>query len=495
MRKRTCLLTALSSALVLVAFPLAATNWYVLDGGAGAFNCTDWANACDDLDDVNYARGDTVYVADGSYAGHTFDIATSGTTLVTIKKAIESDHGTDTGWSSAYGDGQAQFNGKFEIQTSYLLIDGQVGFGAPWWKDYTAYGFFVNNPNGGPGQAAIHSTDSQLAIHHLTFRHLELQGPNNGTTGGADTVQFISSASGNGFYTFSYLYMHAVNRLHFQIGASASASTNMDYTTIEYVFTEGNGLTQGTGEHSEQTRLGPPEGTVRWSVFTDHRSTGGVLMESGLGWEFYGNVFWWRTIDGEATANHGVLGGWTQEPFFVEGTTVCNNTVYAMNGGGAGGMFLAARQTGTNYAWNNLWVDSPEGGIAAGSHDYNAAYNSADAAASISSESNGQALGSDPLTDPDNGDFTLSYATEHGDSTGICASYNTDMDGNTRGADGVWDRGAFEFNEGVPQALRVPIRLSTILGWILAGAIAITGTAAGIVLLTRAIVMLLRRAA
>ena len=55
---------------------------------------------------------------------YTFNDAVSGTTLITIKKAIESDHGTDTGWSSAYGDGQATFP-NVTFTTSYWTFDGQ----------------------------------------------------------------------------------------------------------------------------------------------------------------------------------------------------------------------------------------------------------------------------------------------------------------------------------------------------------------------------------
>ncbi len=40
-----------------------------------------------------------------------------------------------------------------------------------------------------------------------------------------------------------------------------------------------------------------------------------------------------------------------------------------------------------------------------------------------------------------NGDFRLAAATSPGDNT-LAAIYDTDSLGNTRGADGVWDRGA-----------------------------------------------------
>jgi hypothetical protein len=55
-----------------------------------------------------------------------------------------------------------------------------------------------------------------------------------------------------------------------------------------------------------------------------------------------------------------------------------------------------------------------------------------------------QIFSANPVTDWKNRDFSLVAATEAGDST-IGITYNTDMLGNTRGADGVWDRGALEY--------------------------------------------------
>jgi hypothetical protein len=54
-------------------------------------------------------RGDTYYIADGSYVTYIFDDVASGSLVITIKKATVADHGTETGWLDTYGDGQAVF--------------------------------------------------------------------------------------------------------------------------------------------------------------------------------------------------------------------------------------------------------------------------------------------------------------------------------------------------------------------------------------------------
>src|SRR3989344_8081335 len=94
---------------------------YVRAGASG--NGSDWANAYCSLPS-SLVRGDTYYIADGTYSGYSFNTPASGTQYITIKKAIESDHGTNAGWQSGYGDGQALFNSMWQISTGYLIVDG-----------------------------------------------------------------------------------------------------------------------------------------------------------------------------------------------------------------------------------------------------------------------------------------------------------------------------------------------------------------------------------
>src|SRR5688500_13240838 len=107
--------------LTLITLPVFGATRYVRSGATGTG--TDWNNACGDFAGScavsTMARGDVYYVADGSYPARDWNKATSGTSLITIKKATASDHGTDTGWSAGYGDGQAVFVGTNTISTGY----------------------------------------------------------------------------------------------------------------------------------------------------------------------------------------------------------------------------------------------------------------------------------------------------------------------------------------------------------------------------------------
>jgi hypothetical protein len=94
-------------------------------------------------------RGDTWYLADGTYATKTFSVAVSGTTLITIKKATVADHGgISTGWVDTMGDGQATFSGHVIFNTSYWVFDGASHGSTLWSTTSSDYGFFFNGLNG-----------------------------------------------------------------------------------------------------------------------------------------------------------------------------------------------------------------------------------------------------------------------------------------------------------------------------------------------------------
>ena len=119
---------------------VSAANHYVRQGASG--NGNDWSNAYGSLPST-LVRGDTYYVADGSYGGYGFNDADSGTTLITIKKATASDHGTSTGWQSSFGDGQVIFTSTISFSSGYYVLDGQTGGGPGSWK--SGFGFKVHD--------------------------------------------------------------------------------------------------------------------------------------------------------------------------------------------------------------------------------------------------------------------------------------------------------------------------------------------------------------
>src|SRR5438445_6253385 len=100
-------LPAMRIVLLIVLLPLALPSWaanhYVRIGAGGANNGSDWTNAFTSIPSgTRMVRGDTYYLAAGSYGAYTFNTAESGTSGITIKAATIADHGTSTGWSNTY---------------------------------------------------------------------------------------------------------------------------------------------------------------------------------------------------------------------------------------------------------------------------------------------------------------------------------------------------------------------------------------------------------
>lgn len=109
--------------IILFGAKAMAANWYVRDGASGGG--TSWSDAYDQLSsaETSAARGDTIFVAAGTYAAVTFNTATSGTTKIFIKRATVADHGTSTGWSDAY-DGIVTITPPYQFTSSYWDFNG-----------------------------------------------------------------------------------------------------------------------------------------------------------------------------------------------------------------------------------------------------------------------------------------------------------------------------------------------------------------------------------
>src|SRR5580765_2943558 len=122
--------------LILISFLLIpgtsfAANHYVRAGATGSGTGNDWTNAYTNLPS-SLTRGDTYYLADGSYGSHTFNDANSGSSVISIVKATPAAHGVATGWSDAFGAGQAVFS-HWNIYTDFYTFDG-VRRNADWYR-------------------------------------------------------------------------------------------------------------------------------------------------------------------------------------------------------------------------------------------------------------------------------------------------------------------------------------------------------------------------
>ena len=423
----------------LLALGAHAANHFVRQGATSGGNGNDWNNAYTSLPTA-LTRGDTYYIAAGNYPGRSFNTPVNGTALITIKKAIESDHGTDTGWSAAYGTGQSTFTSQLGFDSSYWLVDGQTGGGPGSWG--SNFGFKIREV--GQTNAVIRIGNSSSEPHYtgVTVRHVEMQGiSGSGAAGGSASNDGVA-IYGSSDFTLSYAWMYG-------LGRCPVFGYSQGINIFEYVYVSEYSLFGSNGVHSEVASLGQNslgDFTWRYNLVTTVKSTGGLMWNSANHPDahlyIYGNVFYKPTGGDWDTGNNGLIGGWTNyatNNIWVYNNSFINvpyNPISSISGVGTG-----------NLVYNNIFYNSypPNYGTVFPTHDYNDYINSG----TIQGEAHGtSATSGNPFVNIVGLDFRLNANTAAGIS--LLAPYSTDPLGNTRGINGVFNRGAFQFIDNTP---------------------------------------------
>jgi hypothetical protein len=433
-------------AIVLLCTDVLAANHYIRQGATGTGTGNDWTNACTDFSGScnTQTRGDTYYVADGTYACRTFSTAVSGTTPVIIKKAIVSDHGTSTGWSDTFGDGQATFSSSgadcLDFSTNYWTLDGQVGGGPGSWT--SGHGFKLQAAiNNGSGTTTLLFLNNQfgqtrtgITIAHVAAGRTNFNGSNICDSPGQCPA--IVYAIGLTNSSFSYVYFHDTDSF------AAMRGVSWDTVTIQYSAFQTINRKEVLACSGNCTNL-----TVRWNYFKDVAGTGHLVATTSgdtdpiTNWFIYGNIFYnsssaWFLNDCIICTNvgHGQSSS---------NVLIYNNTLVNMYGMGSG-TFVLENCTGCQGK-NNLFYTTTgyDYGYSTGfTKDFDWCNPSADCA-NIAAETNDQAGAGNPFTNLSGEDFTLAANTTAGANLG--APYNVDMFGTTRT---TWTRGALEFGSG-----------------------------------------------
>jgi hypothetical protein len=402
--KNLMVLTLFLTMLFLGTVSAEAANRYVRAGASGSANGTDWTNAYTTLPST-LTRGDTYYIADGSYGSYTFDDAPSGTTLITVKKATVASHGADTGWDNTYGDGQAIWTGwRFSGNTGYITLDGQ--------SPAVRYGFWVDFAEGSQGAAFTSGG------HHTTIRYTDISG---------------FEGSGGHDYSAQTLPLYI-----------ASGSGNTDFLTISHCRLRG-GDTLIQWEHGN-------DAIIEYNDLTDNLSTGSL----------HGNIVYFTGNAQRVTFRYNRAHNYNTEGFFVTGyggSNISNIYIYGnvfydgiFSGYYSRGIELRQDYTyGAFYVYNNTCVNLTyicvtfAGGTSGGEVRNNLSVNAG--GFSVSGAASNNLTGATSLfvsvaTD----DYHLSGPTAAGFT--LASQFAKDPDGVTRGGNGVWDVGAYELGTG-----------------------------------------------
>ena len=405
----------------------------VRQGAAGNGSGADWVDAHPSLPST-LVRGDTYYLADGSYGAHTFNDATSGSTPITIVKATAAAHGPDGGWDDAYGDGQAVFT-HWDVYTDYYVFDGAVR-DADWRRGaVNQYGIRV----AGTGPLRLDDGAGQGG-DHLTFRFVDVAGGGRDTGDGDDVVYGLT---GNSDVTFQSCALHDSDRTIFLMRG------NWTSLTVDHSYLARNTSTPAV--HGELLSMTDSDGVVfSHNVIEDIEGTAvfaGLNDGVASNWKIFGNVVLY-TPDYVANArgdghNYGIaafvyVANDASNDNTGNNFLVHNNTFYNMQGLWSG-VFI--EQGSGNVVRNNVWhgcVRTNNSGVSADTNWYFETI--ADGDSSGSSVTCTSAC--DIFVDAAQKDFHLAVATAAG--AALPSPFDVDPDGRLRGADGTWDRGAFE---------------------------------------------------
>jgi hypothetical protein len=411
-------------------------TYHVRAGATGAANGSDWINAYPALPTA-LARGSTYYVATGTYGGYTFNTSESGTSLVTVKKATVSDHGSNTGWNDSYGIGTALFTNYWRITRGYFTLDGQVGGGPGSWTN--GYGFKIQSLSKTVFNPGIRISDGRK---HVALRHFEIEG--NGGDGDGGGGGPANDALDIGFNTdqttVSYAYLHDTGRcLIFGHG------NNMFF---EFVY--GGKFESTDVEHSEIASLwaalaplpNPAITNVTFAncVWSHLEGTGGLIMYAD-GVNVYGNVFY-RPAGVTFPIAHGGLSTWSHNGSTFRRARIYHNSFINLGANHPALGIGFGQITDDNLVMNNVFYNCRVdfGGVTL--HDYNLFVSTSGSGAT--SEAHGATATSAIFNDYNALDFTLKNNT--GAGTNVGAPYHLDPNGNPRT---TWTRGAYEYGSGL----------------------------------------------
>ena len=401
-----------------------AANVYIKEGGSGAG--TSWSDALDDLP-ATLVRGNTYYFADGSYAGYNFNDAEVGTQVITIKKCGTGDGICEnaTGYSAADHDGYAEFSSVgLHFENGYYVLDGNA---ADWSYGFrmamgSAYGCWIDGAN----NLQIKS----LWIYHTVSNHVRgLAVTAAGTNNTLIQNVRITRAGNDAFLLYN------------------SSNVTYDHVWVDIKDTDDSTHADAWEINGTVSDITIRHSKVNWDgqqIFWG--ATGGNTYNN---WFVYGNEF--------SAVSPGVstVAMKNRDPaiFPIENLYAYNNTMFNLHH--AFELGLGTADVRNNIIYSNTSASAFGDSV----HNYNASDDDL-------GEANDQLLIADPFTDSAGGDFTLSGATTAGET--LSSPYNVDLLGHTRGEDGTWDRGAYEYNPGaedvVPSAFTFTDQTGVALG-------------------------------
>jgi hypothetical protein len=445
-RKRSRLAALALSGLLLCVFTAnAANNWYVRPSSAGSNSGQDWNNAWS-ISSINWSSvqpGDTIWLAGGAYAsGITFTKSGSAGSPIYLLRVLSTDSAPTLapGWSSSF-DSQVVMSPSsgnvLNFTANYITIDGRVN-----------NGILCNIPNAGSCNGALMSGHNNIVLANL-----ELAGPGvNATISGT-----MSSWGANGASSIltTNCNMHGCVQVATMLGCTGCI--------FDHCYLHDSGCANTSSFHPNMVEYSSSSGNIfRYCTYSTWPVEGYFMYGGSSSLTIYGCIIHDPSSGGVATflwdSNYGQS---TPTSVLLYNNTFVNVAITSSQAQQGG---MGASQARNNIYWNSTW--DPTYRIT--DDDYGFSSASASGAHSISS-------GSNPFVNLSGGDYHIvatvgsKYPKDMGVALG--ASYNVDLDGNTRGLDGTWDIGAYEYASSIivepviSNFQRVPAQNSATMTW------------------------------
>jgi hypothetical protein len=405
----------------------------------GSGDGSSWANAHSGIP-AQLARGTRYWLASGDYyiedpmaddPVYEFDDEDTGAAFIGMIKATPAEHGDETGWGDALGEGPAIL-GPTAFVTGHYIIDGRTGRN----DDPRGIQFGTREClNGGrsPGRWTTIIYPWDTTATHVAFRNVEISACGDYGDQSIRSEENVYNVAPISHVVYDNCYLHDAWRCHFLIqdahdvvienswmarSGRQHESCTMSLRNTTNVIVRGNFITdsQNTFVSLQSTR----------NVFISSN----VMTRSLEGWENWAVIH----VAGPAkntmvagntiTGIRGLNGGFKQDAE-VDNFVVRNN-LFAHNLTNQIGM-MGDFSHGAYYSnMRVIGVDSPVPSLLA------------------EDEPNAQMFTADPFVDTAAYDFFLSSPTAPGEA--LSSPCNTDFNGNLRGNDGGWDRGAMEYS-------------------------------------------------
>lgn len=403
--------------LLGICLNLNAANFYIKNGGNNANSGADFNTAWSTVQWSKLSPGDTAYIAGGSYSG--FVVSKSGTSgsRIVLKRATKAINSSVVGWSDSF-DSQVLVSGTISWNStgvgSFVTIDGVTDSG------------IKVSINGG------NCVSFDRGANDVILRYLDLAGP-----GGSSPINMNDDNRNIDATAWNGSNYEAVNNITIEFCRIHGCVNNFWLHTCNGWIIQNNKIYDSAALNSVQwhanicATAGSKNMTWRYNDIYNWQVEGIMFIFGGAAnWYIYGNV--WH--DGMGSNTHRIL----EAQDGVEGPIYFyNNTCVNISMGirvANGGTFAAGSSSRNNIFWS-----AGDNGPIPNSNNI---------------IGNGSA--NTPFVSYSAKDYRLkagSSAINAGVNLG--SPYNIDFEGKTRGSDGSWDIGAYEYN-GIVSTNPVP---------------------------------------